>query len=77
MHVLFDIFIASTGTGIGSERVKCISERYRRLTEFQLSELRKRYEINPRIHGKEKELMSRNLGISLNRLGNWFKLQRR
>ena len=48
-----------------------------RLNEFQLSELKKRYKMDPYIKGVEKECMARNLGISPTRIELWFSQRRR
>ena len=47
------------------------------LTEYQRSELMKRYERDPFIRGKERELLSRNLGLSERRVMGWFIGRRR
>ena len=47
------------------------------LTEFQLSELKKRYKMSPYIKGEEKKTMARNLGITLTRIENWFRTRRK
>ena len=49
----------------------------KRLNEFQLSELRKRYKMDSHIKGVEKERMARNLGISPSKVANWFNKRRR
>ena len=48
-----------------------------RFSEFQLSELKKRFKSDPHIKGIEKELMAKNLGISVTSLKNWFEAQRK
>ena len=48
-----------------------------RLSEFQLSELTKRYKLDPYIKGAEKELMSRHLGITPSRVQIWFSERRK
>ena len=48
-----------------------------RLNEFQLSELNKRYKMDPYIKGAEKECMARNLGISRSRITFWFSERRK
>ena len=45
-------------------------------SEYQLSEMKKRFKSDPYIKGMEKELMAKNLGISLSSLSNWFYRQR-
>ena len=46
-------------------------------TEYQLSELEKRFKIDPYIQGVEKELMANNLGITKAVVANWFNSERR
>ena len=48
-----------------------------RFTEYQLCELKKRFKSDPHIKGIEKQLMAKNLGITVSSLANWFKVQRR
>ena len=45
---------------------------YVRFTEYQLSELEKRFKIDPYIKGMEKELMAENLGTSQSAIEEWF-----
>ena len=47
------------------------------LTDYQESELMKRYQMSPYMRGKEKELLSRNLGLSERRVASWFTEKRR
>ena len=47
-----------------------------RFTEYQLSELRKRFKSDPYITGIEKELLANHLGITLTAVKNWFKRER-
>ena len=51
--------------------------RSSRFTEYQLCELNKRFRSEPYIKGMEKELMAKNLGVSLSSLSSWFYRQRR
>ena len=47
------------------------------LTEYQLSELEKRFKSDPYIKGAEKELMAKNLGITKVLVEKWFHYERR
>ena len=46
-------------------------------TEYQLSEMEKKFKSDPNIKGIEKQMMAKNLGITMSALENWFKAQRR
>ena len=46
-----------------------------RLTEYQLSKLMKRFQIDPYIKGQDKELMAKNLSVSQKCLVKWFAKQ--
>ena len=48
-----------------------------RFTEYQLSEMKKRFKRDPNIKGIEKELMVKNLGITQTAVTNWFSRKRR
>ena len=50
---------------------------YTGFTEYQFSELTKRYKMNPYIQRMEKEWMSKNLGLSLRCIGHWFRERRK
>ena len=47
------------------------------LSNYQLSELTKRFKSDPYLTGVEKELMGKHLGISPGSLQNWFARKRR
>ena len=47
-----------------------------RFTEYQLSELKKRFKIDPYIKGREKELMAKNLDTTQTAVTNWFNVER-
>ena len=44
-----------------------------RFTEYQLSELRKRFKSDPHLTGIEKELIAKNLGTTQSSVNSWFK----
>ena len=46
-----------------------------RFTEYQLSELKKRFKSDPYIKGIEKELMAKNLGTTQTAVQRWFKVE--
>ena len=48
----------------------------RSFSDYQLSELRKRYKSHPYVVGVEKQAMCKRLGISKRQIENWFKHQR-
>ena len=48
-----------------------------RFTDYQLSELEKRFKGDPYIKGIEKELVAKNLGTTQAALTAWFYLKRR
>ena len=48
-----------------------------RFTEYQLSELKKRFKSDPYITGVEKELMAKNLGTTTIAITNWFSRKRK
>ena len=68
---------SSIQSSTGHKTIPNKRKLYSRLTQFQLSELNKRFKMNPYLTGEEKESMSRNLDISMNRLAIWFKDKRR
>ena len=58
------------------ERIECKRSGGTVFTEYQLSELKKRYKVDQYIQGKEKEAMAKSLGISKSRVSYWFKYMR-
>ena len=60
----------------GKEETPSKRPRPIELNEFQVSELRKRYKIDPHINGVEKAMLSKYLGISPHRIAIWFAKQR-
>ena len=47
-----------------------------RLTDYQVSELKKRFKSDQYIKGIEKELLAKNLGITQTAVKDWFYLER-
>ena len=47
-----------------------------RFTDYQLSELKKRFKSDPYIKGIEKELIAKNLGTTQTAVQRWFKVER-
>ena len=45
-------------------------------TDYQLSELTKRFKASPYIKGQEKKSMARNLGLSTQSIRLWFSHER-
>ena len=45
-------------------------------TEYQLSQLKRRFRSCPYIKGKQKKLMAKDLGIPRNLLLSWYRHQR-
>ena len=72
MHfeILTDFSMSLSDTG-----VKGIP-RKRSFSGYQLSELRKRYKLDPYVVGVEKEAMCKRLGMSERQIENWFKHRR-
>ena len=58
------------------EGVSC-KRSYSRFTEYQLSELEKRFKIDPYIKGMEKVLMAENLGSTQTAVAEWFRSKRK
>ena len=58
------------------EGVSC-KRRYSRFTEYQLSELEKRFKIDPYIKGMEKVLIAENLGSTQTAVAEWFSSKRK
>ena len=56
--------------------VPCKRPSSSRFTEHQLSELNKRFRSDPFIKGTEKELLAKNLGLTLTAVKNWFYYER-
>ena len=48
-----------------------------RFTEYQLSELNKRFKSDPYIKGTDKELFAKNLGITMATVKSWFCRERK
>ena len=75
----FESSTTSLSQVFGMEHGGCPRKRtaYCRFTEYQLSEMKKRFKSDPHIKGIEKQLMAKNLGISMTALADWFKAQRK
>ena len=56
--------------------VSC-TRHYNRFSEYQLSELEKRFEIDPYIKGMEKKMMAENLGTTQAVVEEWFSGKRK
>ena len=57
--------------------VPCRRASSSRFTEYQLSELNKRFKSDPYIKGVEKEFLAKNLDITLTAVENYFYLERK
>ena len=62
---------------VKKERIGCKRSHLTEFSEYQLSELRKRYKVDKYIQGKEKEAMAKSLGVSMSRVSDWFKCTRK
>ena len=60
----------------GRSVVPCKRTTSSRFTQYQLSELSKRFTTDPYIRGIEKELLAKHLGITMTAISNWFHLER-
>ena len=56
--------------------VHCQKKYTYQLTDYQLSELKKRFQSDPYIKSEEKKLLAKNLGITPYTVAFWFSLQR-
>ena len=67
---------SKTLSDIEHQRISCKRLASERFSNYQSSELRKRYKLFPYIEGEEKEEMSKRLGMTLLQIQDWFSKRR-